>query len=209
MSDLLSLTVLPPESPPPRATDVDADGWVYDVETGEVLGHTDVAEDAGVATLEEAERLLELRSRVEGRIAGLQARREALVKNLTAQIAAETRRLSWWDCYHRPRLVEYARAHLPKKGKTWRCAWGKVAFRKSAGTTEILDMAEAVAFVEGLEPSLVKVVKSVGVKAVAEAQRIATELFGEPPALPFVRSTGETEAVSVETGVDVEPGGHQ
>ena len=67
---------------------------------------------------------------------------------LDAQINAATRTLTWWDWRFGPSLVAVARSCLTGTSKTVLFNWGKVAFRSTPGSTQIIADAAAVAFVE-------------------------------------------------------------
>lgn len=190
-----------------RRTYVDADGCVVDADTGEVIGHTDVSDDVKmpfrVDSQEAAEWALELRSRIEGRALGIAARRTALLKNIEKELRAEERKLSWWEWRFGSQLTDFAKANLPRKGKTWRCAWGSVAFRATKGTTQIADEEAALAFVETWTPGLVQMRRWVTATACRAALLRAEAQCGETIETPFLRTTEAGENVTISTGVDI------
>jgi hypothetical protein len=193
-----------------RQTAVDGDGWLYDTDTGEVLGHVEVTERFTVDSASAADWALELRSRIEGNIAGIDARIKALNEQLQALRKQEIRKLSWWEYRFGGSLIAFARAMLAgTKGKTARFTWGKVAFRATAGRNEILDMPKAIEFVRTWEPGRVKVVESVNVKDVLAARDTAKTVTGEDQAgeLPFLVSSGPGENVTISTGIESTKGG--
>jgi len=187
----------------PAETAIDAEGWIYRVDTGEIVGHSGASELFDVQDHESADWVLELRSQLEGEITGLAARKRALVAQLDAQINAATRRLAWWDWRFSPSLIAFARSQLKGKSKTVQFNWGKVAFRSTPGSTQIIDDAAALAFVETWAPDQVKVVKSVGIKAVQAAQEIATQATGETDTPEFIVCSPPGENVTISTGIDV------
>jgi hypothetical protein len=194
-----------PTSPLPEDVIEESDDWLLDAETGAVVGRLDVADHFHIDSTEKAEWALRLRGEIEGRIVDLDARLEALRANLLALRAEQVRRLAWWDWRFGSQLADFARRMLAGgKKRTWTCAWGRVSFRRTPGNTKILDgcMHEAVAFVRAWEPGRVRVVETVGVKdveAVMEAIRAATEEEPEKPG--WIKSTGESENVTINTGI--------
>jgi phage host-nuclease inhibitor protein Gam len=193
-----------PDPAPAPETAVDPDGWVYDVATGEVLGHQEVDPYFAVMSTEAADWVLRLRSKIEGDLAGIDARIRALTAQLQALRSAQVRRLSWWDWRFSAELVAFARTTLRGKSRTAHFAWGKVAFRRNAGTHQILDMAEAVAWVKDWAPERVKVVESVAVKDVLAAIEVVARATGEEPDRPpFLQHIGGGETATVSTGIVV------
>jgi hypothetical protein len=90
-----------------RRTDVDPDGWVFDLDSGEVLGRIDADERFEVDSVERAERVLEIRSKIEGELVALDVREAALLRQLRALRAAKLRRLAWWDYRFAPSLIAF------------------------------------------------------------------------------------------------------
>jgi hypothetical protein len=190
-----------------RQTAVDGDDWLYDTDTGEVLGHVEVTERFTVDSASAADWALELRSRIEGNIAGIDARIKALNEQLQALRKQEVRKLSWWEYRFGGSLIAFARAMLAgTKSRTARFTWGKVAFRTTPGRTQILDMTHAVQFVKTWDPDAVKVVESVTTKDVRNALAAASAATGEDlsRSLPFLIESGPGESVTVSTGIETE-----
>lgn len=192
-------------------TGTDSEGWVYCLRSGEVLGRLDgdgflVREAFKVDSEESAEWVLSVRAETEARIVALQHRKAALIRNLDAQIKEQVGRLAFWDWKFRPSLIEWARGQLTGKCRTWQGAQGKVAFRKTQGTTQILDNAAALEFVRTWEPGLIRVVESVNLDAIEAAKVKAGEVTGEDVPLPFVKASGAGENISIETGVEIKGG---
>lgn len=189
----------------PRDTDVDPDGWVYDVATGEVLGRVDVAERFQVDSVESADWALELRSRIEAEIVAIDARLKAVTERLQAMRSDQVRRLSWWEWRFGPSLAAFARSLLGKKSRTVKFGWGQVAFRTSAGSNEILSQEEAVAWMRVWAPERVRVVESVTIKDVLKVRdAVAAKNDEEPEHLPWLASSGPQESVKISTGIEVE-----
>lgn len=190
---------------PPRVTDVDPDGWVYDVSTGEVLGLAGVAERFVVDSAESADWALELRSRIEGQIVAIDERLRAVTERLKSLRADQVRRLSWWEWRFAPSLAAFARQMLAgKKTRTAKFGWGTVAFRASPGTNEIVSQEEAVAWMRVWDPEKVRVVETVTVKDVLKVREaVARKNQEEPEHLPWLASSGAQETVVISTGIDV------
>lgn len=187
-----------------RRTDVDPDGWVFDIETGEVVGRIDADERFEVDSIERAEWTLCLRSQLEAELVALDIREAALLRQLRTLRAAKLRRLAWWDYRFAPSLIAFARGLLAGKGRTAQFAWGRVSFRSTRGMTRILDMSEAVSWMRTWAPEKVKVKESVTVKDVLATRRAVAEEYGERPEhLGFLASSGPGESVKVSTGIEV------
>lgn len=200
-----ALTVVAP-APEPE-TDVDADGFLVNPATQEVVGHESFPDGFAVRTREHADDLLEFRSAIEGRVAALQLRKAAMIEAMDARIRHEMRRLAWWEWRFRTPLLDFARTQLTGKSKTLNLSWGRISFRKTAGTNRITDEDEAIAFVKTWLPTEVKVVPScetVSVKAVLAAKAVAEKASGETVGLPFVASTGPGESAEIQTGIEIE-----
>lgn len=199
------LEALLSEPPRERRTEVDPDGWVLDVDSGEVLGRGDVDEAFVIDSADKAEWALELRGRIEADIAAVDLRIEAVTKQLKRLRSEHVRRLSWWTWRFEPSLVSFARRLLrARKGKTLRLGWGSVSFRKVAPSHEILDMEAAVAWVKAWAPERVKSREWVGRKDVGLVLGAVRRIAGEEPERPsWLRVTDEAERVTISTGIDV------
>jgi hypothetical protein len=182
-------------------TAVDSDGWIYDVATGEVVGLATAADDFRIDSPEAAEWALEVRSRIEGEIAGIDARIAAVTEQLQRLRKAKMRRLSWWEWKFGDQLVGFARTQLNGKSRTWRCTWGSVAFRSVKGSRKIVDMAAAVGFVRSFAPEEVRVAESVTLAGVDKAVAAAEAATGEREELEFLVTMPGGENVAIETGI--------
>lgn len=185
-----------------RITSVDSDGWEYDVETGEVLGLAEPRPAFTVDSIEAADWVLERRSEIDAAIAAVDLRIKALTANLQSQRASLLRRLSYLDFRFSPSLTAFARKELEgRKERTLQLTYGKVAFRKTPGSTVIIDMPAAVRFVREWNPNAVKVVETVALKSVLDANDSAYEATGDYQDTPFMLRSTPGETVSIETGV--------
>lgn len=195
------------EAKKPRETEIDTDGFEYDVETGEVLGHVDTDPAFRIESREHAEWALGRKADIESRLLAIRARKTALLANLVAQEKGQERRLAWWDFRFRSDLVALARQSLGGKKKSVQFDHGAVSFRSSSGTNEIIDMGAAVRFVEDFAPDEVKkTVTATTVLKAAKAQRESYEDESHKVAVDiclrtFLVSSGPKENVTVSTGV--------
>jgi hypothetical protein len=202
--------IVAPVEGPARNILLDPDKWLCDLDTGAIVGRLDVPDHFRIDSTDAAEWALELRAQIEQQIVALDARLEALRTNLLTLRAEQVRRLNWWDWRFGSQLVDFARRMLAGgKKRTWTCPWGRVSFRRTPGTKKILDgcMSEAVAFVRAWEPGRVRVVETVGVKdveAVMEAIARATEEEPEKPG--WLKHSGESENVTIDTGIHIKKG---
>jgi hypothetical protein len=191
-----------------RRTDVDSDGWVFDLDSGEVLGRIDADDRFEIDSIERAEWALRLRSELEGELVALDVREVALLRQLRTLRAAKLRRLAWWDYRFAPSLIAFARSILAGKERTTQFAWGRVSFRATRGTTRILDMTSAVSWMRHWSPEKVRVKESVTVKDVLATRQVVAEEYGETPEhLGFLASSGPGEVVKVSTGIEVKAEG--
>jgi hypothetical protein len=210
MSDELTdgdMIALIESAPVQREVDVDSDGWLFDVVTGEIVGRVELDERFKVETIEAAEWALELRSRIEGDVAGIDERIRAVTAQLRLLRGERLRRLSWWDWRIAPGLILFARELLRgKKTRTARFGWGQVSFRSTKGNHAILDMEAAVAYVRSWAPGRVKVrtEESVGIRDVLEVRDMVTRMTGdEPEHLPWLAASGPAENVVISTGIEL------
>lgn len=195
----------PPPSYPVEFLD---DGTPYNPETGEVYETSKPGIQARVvwptiSTREEADEALEKRAKIEADMAALVARRKALCANIDAQLKALTERLNWWDVRYWSGVVAIARTLLKGKSKTAVLDFGKVSFKVGKPSSTIIDMDQAIKFVEDWQPDLVKVTKSVTLTVVNAALAKAREACGleEFDRLPFVVTSDPGETVTIKTGI--------
>jgi phage host-nuclease inhibitor protein Gam len=191
---------LEPEQATERETAVTSDGFIYEIETGEIVGRIDLKATWRAEKSDDVEWSLELRAKIESDLAAVRLRKAALLKNLSAIERDHERRLAWWEWRFRPDVVAFARKSLEgSKSKTARFAWGAIKFRMSSGTNTITDPDAAVAFVQERKPEAVKVERSVTVKTVLEVAAALGE--AAPTMAHFLKSTGPRESATIETGV--------
>jgi hypothetical protein len=204
MSTTSDVPVIEAEAEPRTA--VDSDGWVYDVETGEVVGLASAPDRFTVDSPESADWALQRRSEVEAEVAKIDAQLRAVTENLKAKRNAALRRLSYWEYRFGPALVAFARSQLAGKSRTWQGAWGKVAFRKTPASHAIVDMAAAVEWMGVWAPGRVKVARSVAVRDVLAVKAEVEGANQEEERLPFVVASPPGEAVVISTGIEIGKG---
>ncbi len=197
---LLSLIDTPP--PAERQTAVDDDGWIYDLQTGEVVGRTDADEAFQVNNDDTANWVLRLKSEIEGQIVGLDARIEALLGELKALRAEQVRRLGFIQYRYEPSLIVFARSRLKGKERTARFTWGHVSFRVTPATSELLDEDAAVAWMKLWKPEKIRVWESVTKSDVLRVRdELAREFGEEPEHLSWLKFNDPGENVTVSTGM--------
>lgn len=209
----LDLLALINEPSGDRETATDADGWVYDIASGEVINRLDadgflVRDRFEVTDPESADWVLRVRSESEAEIAKINLQEAAFKRHCEARRKAQYQRLAWWDYKFSASLIAFARRQLTGKARTWRGAFGSVAFRKTQGTTKIVSEVEAVAFVKTYAPELVRVTESVNLKAIEAAREVAEKALGEVVDLGFVKTAGASETITIETGIEISGGKH-
>lgn len=185
------------------------DGFLIHPDSGAVLGHVrDLPERP--FTIDDDDSVnwaLKLLHSLEGDVAGLQARRDALVAEMDAIIANKAKRIAFWIFRFEMDVKRYARSQLKGKEKTARFPWGHVSFRTTPGSNKIVSEEEAMAYVETFAPELVKTKTErwVGIKEVLAAAVIAEKALGEPQTdLGFMKHTGPDENVTISTGIQIE-----
>lgn len=121
-------------------------------------------------------------------------RKAAIVANIDTRIAQIDRRRAWLQTRFGPQLAEWAKANLPKRGKTVTLDHGKIAFRTTQGSIEVTDMVAAVAWAKKNFPDAVK-------REVKEWV-VVTPLQGVPalPATAF-RVTDPREKATIDTSI--------
>lgn len=193
------------ENGPPRQVETTADGWQYDLETGEILGRIEGDAHWNIDSAEAVDRALGLLAATEAEIVAIDARLKAITCNLRALRAEKERRLNWWDWRFHSQVVAFARSSLTGKSKTARFAHGTVSFRATKGTTTVIDDAAALEFVDTWSPESVTVKRYVSLAAVRAAIEAARSTIGDEP-LPFLVVGEPGENVSIKTGVATEGG---
>lgn len=200
-----------------RRTEIDSDGYIYDLETGEVLGHSGEVADDGfrILSAEGADWVLEKMALQEAELARVESLRAALIANLDSMLVEPRNRLAWLHRRFDGELIAQAQRDLEAKGgrsKTAKYPHGKVALRKTPGSAEITDRDLAVEFVAEWAPDHVK--RSVGIEGVraailaeADALEGVTDVSDLTDTRRFFRSAEPGERWSIDTGLRPEKAG--
>lgn len=200
----------------------DADGYVYDPETGEVYAVTDPHTEAvvwlkeweGAPPTAAGERftvrdddaanwVLQLIMREEAALDAIEAQIAAVVANLEGMKVDHRNRLKSLDWRFKGELEQFARRKLEEssgKSKTVKLPYGKLSFRTSKGSNDILDKGRALEFVEEWAPETIT--KSPNVTGMLAAIERAEQEMGEAPDTgEFFRRAEPRETFTVDTGL--------
>jgi hypothetical protein len=197
-----------------RPTEIDSDGFIYDAETGEVLGHTGAVPDDGFAIMspEGADWVLSKMAIQESELARVESLRAALLANLDSMLVEPRNRLAWLHRRFDGELIAQAARDLEAQGgrsRTAKYPHGKVSLRKTPGSAEITDRHLAVEFVAEWAPDHVK--RSVGIEGVRAAILAEIDAVDDPgdrtDTARFFRSAGPSERWTIDTGLRAEKGG--
>ncbi len=188
------------EEPIPAREIINIDGYIVD-DAGEVLGLASVGDDFVPDTTEKVEWVLERMADEEALLLARKAVTAAALANLKARERPHEARLAWLKRRYGMAIIDHARASLDgQKGRTIQFDHGKVSFRTTPGTNDIIDMKAAVEFVESVAPAMVR--KEVTVTDVLKAAKAFEEIFGDKPTLREVlASSGPGESVTISTGI--------
>lgn len=183
----------------PRPVTLDEDGYVFDDQSGEVLGRLDdrsgtlqpfevthpdgtvetlqawvpaeqAAEPQPIRTRDEADAVLAELARLESRALAFDQLKAAVTRRLDAEANRLRRKAAWVERQRGPQLEAFARDQIGTgKRRSLNLTWGTLALRKVPGRFRILDQAAAVAWCEANRPELVKTTKSVTPTATGKA----------------------------------------
>lgn len=193
-----------------RETALSEDGFVYDVETGEVVGLAAESESGKffqIETPEHADWVLGLLMVEEAAIAAIEARRAAINANLDSMLVRPRGRLDFLHFRFDVQLTSQARRDIEAAGgktKTAKYPHGRISFRAAPAKAEITDAGGALSFVMDWAPDLVKM--SVGPTDVLKAIEARRDAGFEDDSIPFARIIGPRDVPSVKTGIpDLSP----
>jgi hypothetical protein len=151
-----------------------------------------------------AEWALGRRAEIEAEAVALQARRDAFLKGIDAQLSALRRKLSWWDFRYESGVIGFARTMLKGKSRTAQLDNGKVSFRTVPGSPQIVDDDAAIEWMKRWAPEKVKVKVWVNATDVVSVRKAADLEFenDRPTVLPFLVISEARESVRITTGVE-------
>lgn len=155
---------------------IEIDGFIVDQETGEVLGH---AESGSLA--DDRDRLvgwaLKKRAEALASAAGLEAHMNLLIagvkERLETQIREAERKAAWIESAYGLTIQSWAEDNIPAGKKSVKHDWATVGFRSSRESTKILDPEKALAFCKMRFPEAIKIVESVLVSEIPDAEKPA------------------------------------
>ena len=172
-------------------TEISKDGFVVDIETGEILGHAKAQGRFAVTDAASAEWVLERIQASDAEIAALDARAKAISENIAAMRKEHEKRRDWLLTRFTLELDLFAANELAgKKTRTFKTPFGTLSYRTTPGSIKVLDMDVAVKWAEMYEPDAVKVVKSVLVSNVGPANALPDCFEVTEPADKFYIKTG-------------------
>jgi hypothetical protein len=168
-------------------------GFLVDADTGEVLGLASTPERFDVTDLASAEWVLNKMSECDAEEMGIEARIKAVTENLNSDLRQTRGRREYLMGRFGEGLKAFA--HFDQglgKRRTTSTAFGKLSFRTTPESIEIVDMALAVEWAKTNAPDAVKTVESVLKTPLKGIPNLPEDAFTLVPA-------GET--FKVETGV--------
>lgn len=184
-----------PETQGPE-TITTADGFVVDMETGEIVGQVDVRPAFVVDDSASADWVLEKMQDVDALVFMEEAKLRAITECIQSRITAQRRRRDWLQRRFAAELEHYAAGALAGvKGRTLVLDHGKISFRKSAGSIKVGNMLAAVEWCKSFAPDAVKVTESVVVTPLKALANLPPEIF---------EVTGPGEKCTIETGIKAE-----
>lgn len=198
----------------PTETTTIVDGYVIDIETGEVLGHSKVDGDFVVDTKEKAEWVLKRFARVDANLAALDTTPElleakALIANSESIRQEFLRRRDWLTKRFEAELGEFARRELEgSKTKTWKSIFGQIALRLVPGRLKVKDGEKALLWARSNATNAIKTSEEFQISKLTDEQRAKVSLFLRNEALKLdelafdaFEVTPDSETVTIKTGV--------
>lgn len=156
------------------------DGYLFDDETGEIVGHASAGDEAApfqVCDLDSASWVLRKRLEAESQIAALEAQRATINRQLDAMRADFERRIKWLDFRFTGELCALAAKLLTgQKTRSVKTPFGTFGWRKTQGNITVRREASeyAVLFAQTINPDAV----------VTEKRILVSELRGYEAELP-------------------------
>lgn len=160
------------------------DGFIVDVDSGEVVGLAGHDPAFHITDRTSAEWVLEKMSQNATALKALELRRETLLQNLERQQQEIERRAAWLNHRFGAELREWATSQLAgQKRRSLQLDWGKIGFRKTHGAVKVFDVPNAVFWLEKHCPKAVQMEPKVLVSQIPENLRDAlpTNCFDYTP----------------------------
>jgi len=166
------------------------EGFVI-TEEGEIIRHID--QPFAVVDRNSAEWVLAKLMDADAAILAEQTRLAVITENIQARIKGHTQRRDWLRARFAGELEQYAAGQLTgQKARTLVLDHGKISFRKTPGSTTIIDMAAAVEWAKQNAPDALKITESVLVSPLKGRDDLPEAIF---------TVTGPGEKCTVETGI--------
>lgn len=185
---------------------IEVEGMLIDDVTGEVIGLAiEMAHDLSepqrfyIDSRNAAEWVMQRMFDEDAKLKSVNDQRAVINARLDKMANERSRRLEWIHRRFDAELADFAAQDLADTNsrlKTWRCAWGEVAFRVNKGTNKITDMLAAVAWALRVEPKIVKITQSVNVTDVLP-------LLDDGEKADWLQRTPGGEHATVKTGMGV------
>jgi hypothetical protein len=184
LSDTTELVAVQPE------TITTPEGFVI-TEDGEIVRH--ISQPFAVVDRNSAEWVMERLMEADAAIYGDLARLAAVTEHIQSRIKEQSRRRDWLRARFASELEQYAAGQLcGQKARTLVLDHGKIAFRKTPGSTTVTDMTAAVEWAKQNAPDALKITETV----------LVTPLKGRddlPEAIFTITPPGEK--CTIETGI--------
>lgn len=170
---------------------IEDDGYLIDASTGEVVGESAPHDDGRYRLLSDgtrcltddaAEATLERWQAEAAKLAGLKARRAAIITNLDAMEKVVQRRLDWLEASNLSDLDAWCRHRTAGgKSRSVRTPYGTVGLRKLPARVEITDQEAAIAWAEANDPDRVVITKRLHSAGLATREDLPADAFKVVP----------------------------
>lgn len=166
------------------------EGYVI-TEEGEIIRHID--QPFAVVDRNSAEWVLQRLMDADAAIFAETARLTAVTEHIQARMKEQTRRRDWLRARFAHELEQYAAGQLVgQKARTLVLDHGKISFRRTSGSTQVLDMAAAVEWAKQNAPESLKITESVLVSPLKDRNDLPEAIFEVTP---------PGDRCSIETGI--------
>jgi hypothetical protein len=179
---------------------ISEDGFVYDPETGEILGHTEFQEP-GIDSIR-AISLLEMRLKVEAQLKVIDLQEKTVLANIERMRRRHLNTLQWLESQDEA-LAEFARGQMPKGSKTWTTPYGSVSLRIVKGGLKVADSEQAANTASLFFPHAFKETKTFQISKLTNEDKTKIESALKEGKTEFsgFEITEDRETISVKTGV--------